>query len=60
LIDDDPSAAFTRLLNTQLTLLQAEDTLWQAQVARLRALINLYQALGGGWETRMEKLVDAP
>jgi NodT family efflux transporter outer membrane factor (OMF) lipoprotein len=47
------------VLNTQVTLFQAEDVLWQAQLARLLAVVSLYQALGGGWEPRMEKPVDA-
>src|SRR5438270_246160 len=47
------------VLNTQQTLFQAEDLLWQAQLARLLAIVSLYQALGGGWEPRMEKPVDA-
>jgi NodT family efflux transporter outer membrane factor (OMF) lipoprotein len=47
------------VLNTQLTLFQAEDALSQAQLARLLAVVSLYQALGGGWEPRMERPVDA-
>src|SRR6185369_12130199 len=47
------------VLNTQLTLFQAEDVLAQAQLARLLAIVSLYQALGGGWEPRMEKPVNA-
>jgi NodT family efflux transporter outer membrane factor (OMF) lipoprotein len=47
------------VLNTQLTLFQAEDNLSQAQLARLLAIVSLYQALGGGWEPRMEKPVNA-
>jgi multidrug efflux system outer membrane protein len=47
------------LLSTQLTLFQAEDSLSQAQLARLLAIVSLYQALGGGWEPRMERPVDA-
>ena len=47
------------VLNTQLTLFQAEDLLWQAQLARLLAIVSLYQALGGGWEPRMERPVNA-
>jgi outer membrane protein, multidrug efflux system len=47
------------VLNTQLTLFQAEDALWQAQLARLQAFVSVYQALGGGWEPRMEKSADA-
>jgi multidrug efflux system outer membrane protein len=47
------------VLNVQQTLFQAEDALWQAQLARLLAIVSLYQALGGGWEPRMERPVDA-
>jgi NodT family efflux transporter outer membrane factor (OMF) lipoprotein len=53
------TADIVTVLNTQLTLFQAEDSLWQAQLARLLAFISLYQALGGGWEPRMEKPVNA-
>ena len=45
------------VLNTQLTLFQAEDLLSQAQLARLLAIVSLYQALGGGWEPRTERPV---
>jgi NodT family efflux transporter outer membrane factor (OMF) lipoprotein len=38
------------LLNTQITLFQAEDTLIQVRLARLQAAAALYQALGGDWE----------
>jgi outer membrane protein TolC len=37
------------LLNTQQTLFQAQDALAQARLARLQAIVSLYQALGGGW-----------
>ena len=37
------------LLNTQQTLFQAQDTLAQARLARLQAVVSLFQALGGGW-----------
>jgi multidrug efflux system outer membrane protein len=37
------------LLQTEQTLFQAEDTLAQVQLARLQAVVSLYQALGGGW-----------
>ena len=47
------------VLNTQLTLFQAEDALSQAQLAKLLAIVSLYQALGGGWEPRMERPVNA-
>jgi outer membrane protein, multidrug efflux system len=53
------TADIVTVLNTQLTLFQAEDVLWQAQLARLLAFVSLYQALGGGWEPRVEKPVDA-
>ena len=53
------TADIVTVLNTQLTLFQAEDVLWQVQLARLLAFVSLYQALGGGWEPRMEKPVNA-
>jgi outer membrane protein, multidrug efflux system len=53
------NADIVTVLNTQLTLFQAEDVLWQVQLARLLAFVSLYQALGGGWEPRMEKPVNA-
>jgi NodT family efflux transporter outer membrane factor (OMF) lipoprotein len=53
------TADIVTVLNTQLTLFQAEDLLWQAQLARLLAIVSLYQALGGGWEPRMERPGDA-
>jgi multidrug efflux system outer membrane protein len=53
------TADIVTVLNTQSTLFQAEDSLSQAQLARLLAIVSLYQALGGGWEPRMEKPVDA-
>jgi NodT family efflux transporter outer membrane factor (OMF) lipoprotein len=53
------TADIVTVLNTQVTLFQAEDVLWQAQLARLLAIVSLYQALGGGWEPRMERPVDA-
>jgi multidrug efflux system outer membrane protein len=53
------TADIVTVLNTQRTLFAAEDALWQAQLARLLAIISLYQALGGGWEPRMERPVDA-
>jgi NodT family efflux transporter outer membrane factor (OMF) lipoprotein len=47
------TADIVTVLNTQTTLFQAEDALWQAQLARLLAIVSVYQALGGGWEPRM-------
>jgi outer membrane protein TolC len=37
------------LLQTEQTLFQAEDTLALVQLARLQAIVSLYQALGSGW-----------
>ncbi|MCA6113806.1 efflux transporter outer membrane subunit [Bradyrhizobium sp. WSM 1738] len=53
------TADIVTVLNTQLTLFQAEDALAQAQLARLLAIVSLYQALGGGWEPRMERPFNA-
>jgi outer membrane protein TolC len=39
----------TTVLSTQQTLFQAEDALAQARLARLLAVVSLFQALGGGW-----------
>jgi multidrug efflux system outer membrane protein len=53
------TADIVTVLNVQTTLFQAEDALWQAQLARLQAIVSLYQALGGGWEPKVERSVDA-
>jgi multidrug efflux system outer membrane protein len=53
------TADIVAVLNVQTTLFQAEDALVQAQLARVLAIVGLYQALGGGWEPRMERPVDA-
>ena len=53
------TADIITVLNTQQTLFQAEDALWQAQLARMLAIVSLYQALGGGWEPKMEIPVNA-
>ncbi len=37
------------VLNTQQALFQADDNLAQARLARLQAVVSLFQALGGGW-----------
>jgi NodT family efflux transporter outer membrane factor (OMF) lipoprotein len=39
----------TTLLTAQATLYGDQDTLAQIRLARFTALLNLYQALGGGW-----------
>ena len=46
------------VLNTQQTLFQAEDTLAQARLARLQAVVSLFQALGGGWHSPVEDQTD--
>jgi NodT family efflux transporter outer membrane factor (OMF) lipoprotein len=37
------------VLNTQQALFRAQDTLAQARLLRLQAVVGLFQALGGGW-----------
>jgi outer membrane protein, multidrug efflux system len=49
----------TTVLNTQQTLFQAEDQLALARLARLQAIVSLYQALGGGWAVTAEGPLDA-
>jgi len=41
------------LLNTQLTLFQAQDNLTLIRYQRLQALVSLFQALGGGFTRDM-------
>jgi outer membrane protein, multidrug efflux system len=48
------------VLNTQQTLFQAEDALAQARLARLQAIVSLFQALGGGWTVQQEASVARP
>ncbi len=38
------------VLNTESALFTAQDALVQARFARLQALVNLFSALGGGWQ----------
>ena len=40
----------TTLLNTQRTYYGAQDSLLQARLAHLQAVLGLYRALGGGWD----------
>ena len=47
------------VMNVQITLFQAEDVLVQAHLARLQAIIGLYQALGGGSEPRVKGSINA-
>ncbi|TAH67653.1 MAG: efflux transporter outer membrane subunit [Rhodopseudomonas palustris] len=53
------TADIVTVLNTQQTLFAAEDTLSQAQLSRLLAIVSLHQALGGGWRPGTEGTVDA-
>lgn len=53
------TADIVTVLNTQLTLFSAQDVLSQVQLARLLAIVSLYQALGGGWEPKLERPVNA-
>jgi outer membrane protein TolC len=48
------------VLNTQQALFQADDTLAQARLARLQAVVSLFQALGGGWPLPPKRVVQAP
>lgn len=43
------TADIVTVLNTEQTLFQAQDALWQDQLAWLQAYVSLFQALGGGW-----------
>jgi multidrug efflux system outer membrane protein len=47
------------VLQTQQTLYQAEDTLAQARLAHVQAIVSLYQALGGGWLPKPVETSDA-
>jgi outer membrane protein, multidrug efflux system len=47
------------LLQVQQTLFQAQDALAQARLARLLAVVSLYQALGGGWLPKPLETADA-
>src|SRR4029077_186730 len=38
------------VLNTQSALFQAETTLAQVRLTRTQAIVQLFQALGGGWQ----------
>ncbi len=40
----------TTVLNTQRALFTAQDALVQAKLAHLQAIVQLYNALGGGWK----------
>ncbi len=46
---------FTRVLNSQLFLVQQQDRLTHAQGEIARNVVAMYKALGGGWELRQGK-----
>jgi multidrug efflux system outer membrane protein len=41
-------------LNTEIALFTAQDALVQVKYLHLQALVDLYQALGGGWQQQQE------
>lgn len=43
-------ADITTVLDTQKSLFSAQDTLVQARLSQLEALVGLYKVLGGGWQ----------
>ena len=45
---------FITVLQAQQTLFAAEDQLAQTTLARLQAVVHLYEALGGGWVEKAE------
>ena len=47
------------LLQVEQTLFQAQDALALARLARLQAIVSLYQALGGGWLPKPAETADA-
>ena len=53
------TADIITVLNTQLTLFQAEDSLAQIRLSRFLAIVSLYQALGGGWSRGEVRTVNA-
>jgi multidrug efflux system outer membrane protein len=48
------AADLLRVLQAQQTLFAARDQLAQTRLARLQAIVHLYEALGGGWVERAE------
>ncbi len=52
------TADVTTLLTTETTLFTDEDALVQIRLARFVALLDLYQALGGGWQQPNAPIMD--
>jgi NodT family efflux transporter outer membrane factor (OMF) lipoprotein len=46
----------TTVLQAEITLFNAQDTLAQVRLTRFQALLNLYKALGGGWTAPEEPI----
>lgn len=53
------TADVTAMLQAQVTLYAADDTLVQVRLVRLQSLLNLYKALGGGWAAPSGPVEDA-
>lgn len=44
---------FLTVLDTQRSIISADDSVVQAQLSQLAALVDLYKALGGGWDGKL-------
>jgi outer membrane protein TolC len=51
---------FLTLLQSEQSLLQARDSLASAEADQARALIQLYLALGGGWQPASPETIGSP
>lgn len=51
---------FINLLDAQRSLFAANDTLVQAYLSRFAAIVDLYQALGGGWDGSIVRVDQLP
>jgi NodT family efflux transporter outer membrane factor (OMF) lipoprotein len=51
---------FTRVTQLQLTLVQQQDNLAQAQGEIARGLVQVYKGLGGGWDYHLPEAQPAP
>src|SRR5690606_9509554 len=54
------SVDFINLLDAQRSVFAASDTLVQAYLSRFTAIIELYQALGGGWDGSLAPVRNTP
>jgi multidrug efflux system outer membrane protein len=48
------------VLQSQQTLFSAEDQLAQITLARMQAVVHLYEALGGGWMEQSDERTQFP